>query len=77
MDLNKIWEVLKGLCKEAETVIPGKTGKDKEAWCVDRVCEFTDWAEYMLGIAAWANLPVFNGAERWIISLGVKRAFVE
>jgi hypothetical protein len=31
----------------------------------------------MLGIAGWANLPLVNGFERWIIGLGVERAWTE
>ena len=77
MDIQKIWELLKGLCAQADQLIPGATGKEKKAWCIDKVADLVDAGEIMIGIAGWANLPLVNGFERWIIGLGVERAWTE
>ena len=77
MNLEMIWNLLKEFVKQAETQIPGGTGKQKKAWCIERTLEMVNAAEVMLGIASWANLPFVDTAERWIIGLGVERAWTE
>lgn len=77
MNLEMIWNLLKEFVKQAETQIPGSTGKQKKAWCIERTLELVNAGEVMLGIASWANLPFVDGFEKWIIGLGVERAWVE
>ena len=77
MNLDMIWNLLKEFSKQADLQIPGSTGKQKKAWCVDRVLELVNAAEVMLGISSWANLPFVDGFEKFIIGLGVERAWVE
>jgi hypothetical protein len=77
MDLTKIWELLKGLCKNADDLIPGATGKEKKAWVIDKVLELVNIGEMLIGIGAWANLPIVDGFEKFIIGLGVERAWTE
>ena len=75
MILEQIWSLLEGLVKAAETQIPGSTGKQKKEWCIDRALELVNAGEVMLGIASWANLPFVDTFERWILGLGIERAW--
>ena len=75
MILEQIWGLLEGLVKAAETQIPGSTGKQKKAWCVDRALELVNAGEVLLGIGGWANLPIVDGFEKWILGLGIERAW--
>ncbi len=77
MDISKIWDLLKGLSQQADKILPGATGKEKKAWCVDKVLEFTNYLEVLMGIGGWANLAIVDGFERFIIGLGVERAWTE
>ena len=77
MDINAVWSLLRGLVSAAELVIPGASGKEKKAWCIDQVLKLVNAGEVMLGIGAFMNLPIVDSFERYIIGLGVERAWVE
>ena len=77
MNLETIWESLKALCKKADELIPGTTGKEKKQWCIDKALQFLNITEMLIGIGAWANLAIVDGFERFLLGLGVERAWVE
>jgi hypothetical protein len=77
MDINKIWELLKGLIQSAETSIPGNTGKDKKDWVINEVLQLVNAGEIMLGIAKFMMLPPIEAFQKYIIGLGVERAWTE
>lgn len=77
MDLNFVWEKLLELVKLAEASMPGSTGAEKKAWCIDEALSLVNTAESFIPfLSAWANLPFVDGAERYLIGLGIERAWV-
>lgn len=78
MNLSQIWEALKDLVKQAETLMPGATGKEKKAWVVEQAVTLVERYDQMLPlIGKWADLPPVDAAQRYLIGLAVERAWTE
>lgn len=78
MTLSQIWELLKTLVKQAESALPGATGKEKKAWCVEKAVALVEQYDQLLPlIGQWADLPVVDSAQRYLIGLAVERAWTE
>jgi hypothetical protein len=74
--MEQIKQTLIVLVKTAETAIPGASGKEKKAWCIDQVVKGVELGDnYIPIIGAWMDLPVIDGFERWLIGLAVEWAY--
>ena len=77
MDLNWIWDKLLEFAKVAEAAIPGMTGPEKKAWCVEEAMKLLENGETIIPLlAAWADLPIVENGERYLLGLAVERAWV-
>lgn len=74
---ERIWELLVGLVKHAETALPGASGKEKKAQVVEWVAQMVNMGESLTPLAKWANLPAVDAFERFIIGLGVEWAWTQ
>lgn len=78
MDLSVIWEMLKKLVKQADQLMPGKTGKEKKQWCIEHAVLLVEQYDQMLPmIGGWADLPIVDEFERYLIGLAVERCWTE
>jgi hypothetical protein len=76
MDIEVIKELLKGLVVEVEKHIPGATGAEKEAWCVQMALNLVEMGDgFIPVIGKWMDLPVVDGVERYLVQLGVRWAY--
>lgn len=76
MTLEQIWELLKTLVRQAETLLPGASGKEKKAWCINKAVELVEEYDQLLPVlGAWADLPPVDAAQKYLIGLGVERAW--
>ena len=76
MDMSKVWELLEGLVKSAADALPGATGKEKKAWATEKAIALVEMADDFIPVLGkWADLPVIDGFERYLISLGIERAW--
>ena len=76
MEISKVWELLEGLVKAAVTVLPGATGKEKKAWCVAQAVTLVEMGDNFIPVLGqWADLPVVDKFEEYLISLGIERAW--
>lgn len=52
----------------AEKRLPGKTGPEKQAWCIDKVTVLTeDFDNKLPVIGAFMDIPLIDCLERWAI----------
>ena len=76
MEISKVWELLEGLVKAAVTALPGATGKEKKAWCIDQAVILVEMGDNWIPVLGkWADLPVVDQFERYLIGLGIERAW--
>lgn len=73
---DEVKKLLVGLVKAAESALPGSSGKEKKAWCVDKAITLVEMGDNFIPlIGAWMDLPVVDGFERYIVGLGVEWAW--
>lgn len=78
MDINKVWDMLEKLVKQAATLMPGSTGKEKKAWCIEKATALVEMGDNFLPIiGAWADLPCVDEFESYLIGLAVERAWTK
>lgn len=76
MDMTQVWALLEGLVKSAADALPGATGKEKKAWCVEKAVALVEMGDNFIPILGqWADLPVVDSFERYLIGLGIERAW--
>lgn len=78
MNLTEIWEVLKKLVQQADQLMPGKTGKEKKAWCIEHAVLIVEQYDHMIPLLGqWADIPAVDAAQRYLIGLGIERCWTE
>lgn len=78
MTLSQIWTLLQNLVRDAESALPGATGKEKKAWCVEKAVALVEQYDQLIPVLGqWADLPLVDQAERYLIGLGIERAWTE
>ena len=78
IDLQTVWNILKELIEEANRAVPGASGIEKRAWVVDKVLNGIEAVDHLLPvIGAWADLPVVNGFEKYLVRIAVERCYAE
>ena len=68
--------MLEGLVKAAEKALPGATGKEKKAWATEKALALVEMGDdYLPILGAWADLPIINTLEAYLVGLGIERAW--
>lgn len=68
--------IAKAMVALAEKRLPGQTGPEKLAWCVDKVtCVLESFDDKLPVIGAFMDLPFVDGFERWAIKQVVEWAW--
>lgn len=76
MDMTQVWALLEGLVKAAADQLPGKSGKEKKAWCVEKALTLVEMGDNFIPLLGqWADLPVVDSFERYLVGLGIERAW--
>lgn len=76
MSLDQIWELLKVLVKQAESALPGSTGKEKKAWCIEKAVALVEEYDQMIPLlGGWADLPIVDQFQRYLLGLAIERAW--
>lgn len=75
--MDKVWEILEKLVIAANDALPGKTGLEKRDWVSTKVLALVELGDNFVPIiGAWADLPVIDGLEKWLVNVAVERAYV-
>ena len=76
MDMEKVRELLKGLVKAAAEQMPGASGKEKKAWCTTKALALVEMGDNFIPVLGqWADLPVIDGFEAYLVGLGIEWAW--
>ena len=76
--LQKAWAIVKALIVEANQAIPGATGPEKREWVINKLITGVESVDNLIPvIGAWADLPVVDGFEKYLVRVAVERCYAE